>query len=298
MTDISSTPGIAPGEPPRLTREEADLRYRATGPIADPGALLADFIARSTADREGHAGVLGLRYGADDDQTLDIFLPRGGGAGAPVHIFIHGGYWYQFGKDEWSFTAEALAEAGAIVVVPRYALCPKVGIADIVQQMRTMLAWIWENIGAHGGDRDRIFVSGHSAGGHLAMELLLTDWAADFGLPADILKGVAAISGLYDLRPIRASYVQEQIALTEEDAERLSPLLRIDRAQTPLIVAVAESDPEGFHLQWSQLIERWTELGGAPVSIHLAGHDHLTELYELGLADGVLANAIRTQMGL
>ena len=184
------------------------------------------------------------------------------------------------------------------MIVPRYSLCPKVVIAQIVEQMRTMLEWVWRNICQYGGDRDQIFVSGHSAGGHLAMELMLTDWHGDYGLTEDVIKGVAAISGLYDLRPIRDTYVQEQIGLSERDAERLSPLLRIGKPSTPLIVAVAESDPPGFHYQYEQLIERWRAAGETPVALPIARHNHLSELYEMGEANGQLALAIAAQMGL
>ena len=291
-------PDAALGAPLALTREDADRLYRATGAVADPGAVMADFIARSHVFRERHPGILDIAYGAGEDEVLDIFLPRHAEGLAPVHIFIHGGYWYQFGKDEWSFVAEALTASGAIVVVPRHALCPAVGIADIVRQMQAMLAWLWHHIGQHGGDRERMFVSGHSAGGHLAMELHLTDWQACHGLPADMLKGVAVISGLYDLRPLIHSYVQAHIGLSEHEARQLSPLLRIGPSATPLIIAVAQADPPGFHGQAAQLAGLWRAQGNPLRLIDVDDRNHLTELYELSCPDGVLARAIGAQMGL
>ena len=206
-----------------------------------------------------------------------------------MHIFIHGGYWYQFGKDEWSFIAGALTAAGVMVVVPRYSLCPTVGIGEIVHQMRAMLCWVHGRIGNFDGDPDRIFVSGHSAGGHLATELLLTDWERDYGLPRNVLKGVLSISGLYDLQPIRDSYVQDQVGLSEQEARRLSPLLHAVGNDVPVTLAVAEDDPEGFHLQARQFEAAWHVSGKTLKRLTLPGTDHLTVLDALSRPDGRLA---------
>src|SRR5690606_28072156 len=121
--------------------------------------------------------------------VMDIFLPVTACVDRPVHIFIHGGYWYQFGKNEWSFISQGLTQQGCLVVVPKYSLCPKVGIAEILQQMRTLLIWCYRNIRMYGGNPDKISISGHSAGGHLATELVLTDWEREYSAPVNLIKG-------------------------------------------------------------------------------------------------------------
>lgn len=298
VMNSKTTPDRVGGEAEQLSRDEADRLYRATGAIVDPGAVLADFIARSRAFRQAHGGLLDIAYGDGPDETMDIFLPASPGAAMKVHVFIHGGYWYQFGKDEWSFIAEALTAAGAIVIVPRYSLCPAVKISDITHQMQAMLCWVWHNIAAHGGDPGQIFVSGHSAGAHLALELHCPDWQAGRYLPADLLKGMTLISGLYDLRPIRSSYVQAHVRLSAAEAEACSPLLRIRPSATPLIVALAQEDPPGFHSQAASLVARWTACGNDLIMVAANGQNHLTELFELSRPGGILSEAIMAQMGL
>lgn len=284
-------------EKPKLAREEADRLYRTTQTIADPAAMLQRLIDKSTAYRKEHPGILDLAYGPGPDERVDIFLPDKGVAGAPVHIFIHGGYWYQCGKHEWSFLAEALTEAGAIVLVPRYSLCPTVAIGEIVAQMRTLVAWVAGKISNYGGDSTQLYLSGHSAGGHLVTEMALTDWTS-YGLPEDILKGVTSISGLYDLRPLLSTYVQEHIRLSYSDAVRLSPLLHARSISTALTVAVGGNEAKGFLRQMDEFTDVWQESGNTIRGITLTGHDHFSLLHEFSDRDGILAIAVKEQMNL
>lgn len=277
-------------------RAEADRLYHATAMIADRADLLETFVDRSRTFRQENSGILNVSYGARVEEVADIFLPRGGCDGAPVHIFLHGGYWYQFGKDEWSFLAEGLTRAGVIVVIPRYSLCPTVSVPQILEQMRALLAWCHKNISAYGGSADRITVSGHSAGGHLAIELLLTRWHADFGIPDDLIKGVTAISAIYDVRPIRDSYVQEHVFLSGEDARRISPVLNIRPTSAPLVMAVAEDDPPGFHEQLNEFANGWRAAGNRVESFTLDGCNHLNCLFSM--TDGAVLDAILDQCRL
>jgi len=281
-----------------LDRSEADRLYDATGEIHDRADLLATFIDGSERYRAANAGVLGIRYGISVDETLDIFLPSSSAPGAPVHIFIHGGFWYQFGSREWSFVAERLTAAGAIVVIPRYSLCPKVGVAEIVAQMRSMLCWVWRNVAQYGGDREKIFLSGHSVGGQLALELTLTDWEAEYGLPATTIKGVTSISGLYDLTPIALCYVQEYACLSSRDSAKLSPISHVTPVATPLILTAGALEPEGFLRQMEDFRSAWEAAGNAVDAFVLDDHNHLTILEEVSVPGGRIIEAILAQMRL
>ena len=139
-------------------------------------------------------------------------------------MFIHGGYWQALDRKDFSFVAERLVEAGAAVALVGYDLAPAVDMDTIVGQIRAAIAWLYRNADAHGFDPDRICLAGHSAGGHLAAMALATDWTA-FGLPADLVKGVCAISGVFDLEPIRLCYLNEVVRLDAEQARRNSPVL-------------------------------------------------------------------------
>ncbi len=196
--------------------------------------------ASALVRREARA-TLDVPYGSGTGETLDIFAPAvpGPPEGAPVLVFIHGGYWRSLDKSEYSFVAPVFNAAGALVVVPNYALCPAVTVEHIALQMAAMLAWVWRNAAAHGGDPQRIAVVGHSAGGHLATMLLSCRWkeVAD-DLPAMPVTGALSVSGLYDLEPLRHTpMVQGDLKLTPTSVARLSPAFfprpRLARSCTP-----------------------------------------------------------------
>ena len=162
-----------------------------------------------------------MRYGPTRAERVDIFPA---GEGAPVHIFIHGGYWRRFAAADFSFVAEALVAAGTTAVIVDYALCPGVSIDEIVRQVRAAIAWTWTNASTFGGARDRITLSGHSAGGHLTAMALATDWPGQYDLPSDVIKAGLAISGLFDLAPFPYSWLQPSLQLTWEQVLRQSPI--------------------------------------------------------------------------
>ena len=141
-------------------------------------------------------------------------------------VFIHGGYWRALDKSDFSFVAPAFIGAGAMVVVPNYALCPAVSIEHDRLQLVHALAWVWRHAAQHGGDPQRIVVAGHSAGGHLAAMLLSCRWkqVAD-DLPAQLVVGALSISGLYDLEPIAPHAVSASATCSSTPASvgRLSP---------------------------------------------------------------------------
>ena len=145
---------------------------------------------------------LNVPVGEGPDEVIDIFPAVE--LGAPVHVFIHGGYWQAMSKDEFSYVADGVVDQSAAVVVVNYALAPAVDIDEIVRQCRAALAWVWRHAKEFAATPERIYVSGHSSGGHLTAMLLSTDWPAfAANLPSDLVKGGCAISGLYDLEAMR-----------------------------------------------------------------------------------------------
>ena len=171
--------------------------------------------------REALVCTLDVRYGAGPNMTADLFPAPA--AGAPIQVFIHGGYWRAMDKDVHSFPAEGFVAAGGAAVSLNYALAPAVTLDTIVEQCRTAIEWLADNAGRLNGDPDRIFVSGHSAGGHLTAMMLCTDWAAR-GRPAGLVKGGTAISGIFDLAPLRETSINDDVRLDAESAARNSPI--------------------------------------------------------------------------
>src|SRR5262249_42948034 len=169
----------------------------------------------------------------------DVFLPAGTGSRpAPVQVFVHGGYWMLLDKSDFSFVARPFHDAGAVSVVINYALIPTVDIDELVRQCRAAILSVHRNIAPLARGRERIFVSGHSAGGHLVAMLMSTDWPAFAGIPADVIKGGAGLSGLYDLEPIRLSYLNDTLGLTTEVARRNSPVHLAPARSGPLLLPV------------------------------------------------------------
>jgi arylformamidase len=172
----------------------------------------ADMLKRGRAE-------LGLSYGDTPRQSFDLFLPDAGEK-APLAIFIHGGWWRSLDPSMFSQTARGLNRRGIMVAVVGYDLCPNVGIGDIVEQMRRACVSLWQRYSR------RIFVVGHSAGGHLAGALVATDWAALYPkAPADLVPAGYSISGVFDLGPLVSITPNQDLRLTAETARQLSPAL-------------------------------------------------------------------------
>ena len=175
----------------------------------------------SAALRARWPGELDLAYGPTPRQAIDLFLPPDATA-APILVFIHGGYWQSRDRKDFSFVAGPWLERGVAVALLGYDLAPAVRMDAIVAQVRAGLAWLYRQAPAHGCDPTRLHVAGHSAGGHLAAITLMTDWPG-FGLPEDMIKGVCAISGVFDLEPIRLCYLNEVVGLDEDEGAPQQP---------------------------------------------------------------------------
>jgi len=243
--------------------------------VPDFADHLARWQVQGERARRELPGHLDLPYGTPDGQKLDVFPAER--AGAPVAVFIHGGYWRSLTKSDHSFVAPALHAMGATVVVPDYALCPAVTIPQITMQMVQALAWTWRNARRFNGDPSRITVIGHSAGGHLAAMLLACQWqAVDPELPAQVLRNALGISGLYDLEPIaRTPFLQADLRLTPADVRRASPAYLPAPAQGQLY-SVAGGDESAEFLRHNSLIQQAWGKRAVPLSEALPGLNHFS----------------------
>jgi arylformamidase len=252
---------------------------------------------------------LDLAYGNSPGERLDIFpasAPAPGGA--PLIAFIHGGYWQALDKSDFSYLAPAFVEAGIAFASLNYDLAPATRIAGMVTQVRQALAWLHGNAAAQGVDPARIFVAGHSAGGHLTAMALATDWAAtdwaatewagDFGLPADLVKGGCSVSGVYDLEPISLSYHQAVLSVSPEEVADCSPLRSLPRhvgpGAAPLLCAVGSEETDEFLRQQADYLAAWRAAGLRGAAIDLPGRNHFTAIDALGEPAHPLFQAVRS----
>jgi arylformamidase len=271
-----------------------DAEYNNRAKVKDAMEWIARYGAESARVRAELPMRFDVPYGPHHAERLDVFLPERPGP-APIHVFIHGGYWHRLDKADFSFVTRAFREAATVVV--NYALVPSVHLDELVRQVRASIAWVYANAKTFGGDPTRITVSGHSAGGHLVAMLLATDWA-QFGAPADVVKAGCAISGLYDLEPIRLCYLNDVLALSPETAHRNSPVLLKPRGHAPLVLTVGADEGPEYLRQQDDLAAAW-RAHGAPVDIVDApGFDHFSIIAQLERPDSALARTIRRQMGL
>ena len=242
---------------------------------------------------------LDIAYGDHRRERLDLFFPGDPEPlrDAPIHAFIHGGYWYAQRKENFSYVAQGLIQEGVIVAVLEYELCPDVGISEIVRQVRAALAWLWRNAVEFGGDPQKMFASGHSAGGHMTAMSLATDWPAfGDGLPENLVNGGVTIGGVFDLEPIRLCFLNEILGLDETAARLESPLYNLPVGQVSLVIAVGERESAEFIRQSQQYANACTDNGVSAEMMVIGEHHHISVMDQLGRADALITSVILKQI--
>ena len=219
--------------------------------------FLRSWHSRSENYRLNTNASLNIRYGHSDRELLDVFpVPA---KLAPVHVFIHGGYWQALNKDSFSFFAEYVNRNDECGVVLNYGLCPTITMATIVDQIYAAMNWVLENIHRFGGDPGRIQVTGHSAGAHLLAKLLTGNWSLQSGSKSPFHR-FNALSGIYDLQPLVDTSVNHALALDQKSAEALSPLFEDPRkpsASTSLNLYVGDLESTEYKNQSERLLNAW-----------------------------------------
>lgn len=244
-----------------------EREYDARGTVADIAPFLDQYAALSAEMRATLPVHRAVAYGRQAETKMDIFPgPEAGGAdGAPVFLFIHGGYWRLLSRADSAFMAGALHGSGIATIALDYALAPAASLDDIVHQVRQAVAFIWREGHRYGLDRNRIHVGGSSAGGHLTGMVLGQGWHQDYGVPETVLAGAFAASGLFDLEPVRLCTPNSWLHLSEEDAARLSPLRHLPEgmraASCPLIVTYADGETDEFKRQSRDYAQAWGDRG-------------------------------------
>jgi arylformamidase len=258
--------------------------------------------ARRAANSAVARAVLGeplrLQYGASEMEGIDVYRCKQDNA--PVNVYIHGGAWRSGRSREFTFLAELFVNAGAHSVIVDFNNIDDVGgnLMAMAKQVRSAVAYVCKNAASFGGDPSRVYVTGHSSGGHLAGCVLTTDWARDFGLPKDVVKGGICASGMYDLKPVRLSKRSKYVKFTDEIEQELSAQRHIDRLNCPIIVAHGTLETPEFQRQARDFAAA-VKAAGKPVKFLVGeSYNHFEMLETLASPYGLLGRAVLEQMRL
>lgn len=249
---------------------------------------------RSTQARDEMDGYVDVPYGSHPMEKLDVF--RAKGESRAMLMFIHGGFWRGLDKKDHSFVAQPFVARGITVALINYALCPSVKVENIVMQTLQATAWLYRNGSNFGAPAGRLFVAGHSAGGHLTAMTMAAQWprfAAD--LPRKVVQGALSLSGVFDVGPIiDVPSVNVDVRLDAEQASYVSPALMPPATDAPLYLAVGGAEQAGFQDQHKLIKRKWKKI--IAEDIPCPGDDHFTVLNRFANPDSALFSAAMKMM--
>jgi arylformamidase len=238
-----------------------------------------------------------VAYGTSDIEKLDIY--RTSAKNAPINIFVHGGAWRNGAAANYAYQAEMFVHAGAHHVILDFINVDAASgdLFPMVEQVRRAIAWVYRNAASFGGDRERIYLTSHSSGSHLSGCALINDWEKD-GLPRDILKGAALLSGMYDLEPVRLSKRSSYVAFTDKMESDLSAMRHIDRVHTPVILFCGTLESPEFQRQSADFHAALTAAGKPAKLVIATGYNHFELPETLANPYGLVGREVLAQMGL
>lgn len=277
-------------------RDELEAQYDVVATVPSLEAYLTHYQVLSDATVSKIGGTLDIAYGDDPLQTLDWFSAESGGA--PMLVYLHGGYWTVGDKAGCRFPAEVFTAAGVAWAPVNYRLAPSVSLDDIVADTRHAIAWLYHNAASLGADPDRLYVCGSSAGGQLASMLLAQGWQAACSVPADVIKGVCTISGIHDLEPLLHISHQQYLQLDLSAVRRNSPIHNLPPETTPLIVSWGGMETPEFERQSKDYAAACSSAGLTVETLYLKQHNHFSLADELGRQDSSLTRLILDMMAL
>ncbi|HQQ96324.1 MAG TPA: alpha/beta hydrolase [Cyclobacteriaceae bacterium] len=237
-----------------------------------------------------------VQYGNTETEQLDMYVPKR--KNAPIHIFIHGGAWQVGnGAGEQAYMGRKFFEAGVLYVAPDYELVTSSNrsLYPMVEQLRKAVVWTYRNAVRLGGNPDKIYLSGHSAGAHLAGVLIATDWT-EYGLPADVIKGALLCSGMYDLYPVSLSSRNKYVEFTDKMVKDFSPIKHLDLIRTPIILAYGTQESPEFKRQSQEFAAALKNQSKRVELYVLEGYNHFELMVAMGNPYDILSELMIKQI--
>jgi arylformamidase len=271
------------------TQAELDRNFDQRGWVANALEVIGRYPVLSAATRNRLKHQANLSYGPSADEVLDVF--PAGKPSAPTQIFIHGGAWRNFTKNDYSFAAETFVAHGVNAIIPNFAKLPSVRLPDVAAQIQRAIAWAVAHVRQWDGDPDRIYLSGQSSGAHLVATALTWRWAS-LNLPASTIKSAFLISGAFDLEPVLLSARSSYVKLNATEQEELSPRRHANSINCPIFIAYAEYDTDEFQRQSREFAAALAKAGRLKGVECFRGLNHFELVEALGDPQSPLAKAI------
>ncbi len=276
-------------------RELRDREYSPSVLVSDLSWYLREYAARSAQARKTLSWRV-CAYGPSPAEQL-IFFPAAE-PDAPLHVYIHGGYWQELSKEDSCFAAPDFVARGAAFAAIGYGLAPAHRLDEIVAMVRRGVRWLYDNAPGLSVDPGSIFLSGSSAGAHLVAMCLLDHPDPGSVRLADVVHGASLLSGVYDLEPLVRTYVGEAMGLTAAEAVRNSPVRLPHGRFPPLIIARGENETKAFADQHDRFVRALHDAAAPVTDMVVTPRNHFDLPFELGDPASPLGRATLEGMGL
>jgi len=267
-----------------------DVQYDIEATVDDLDSYRLEFGALSEQVLGSENIQLDVAYGPEPLQNLDIFPT--GDAASPIVVYIHGGYWKVGDKAGYRFPAKVFNAQGVTWITMNYRLAPDVTLDDIVDDVRSGITWIYNNAADFRGDQDRIIVAGSSAGGHLTGMIAAQGWQSDYCLPDNVIKGITAASGLYDLAPFLHTSQKEYLNLDGASVQRNSPWHNLPRQDLPMLITWAGKETAEFMRQSLDYAKLCGGAGNPVETLAYPEHNHFSLAREYTKAESDLVQGV------
>ena len=263
-----------------MSQAKVEQEYSPSSCVDDIMVYINDYISHSNAVQDQLSYQSNLAYGNHIGELLDYFPAHNDG---PLLVYIHGGYWQELSKSESCLMAPGLLEQGTSVAVIDYTLAPQASINHMIAQCCRAVAWLVSQAKELGFDRNKVVIAGSSAGGHLCASVLQAAQQSLHGLGPQSISGAILLSGVYDLRPLVATTINDALMLTTEDATDLSPGLYSNRGFPPCIMAYGSNETQEFKRQSQEYHLQLLSDGVNSQCFEVAERNHFDIVFDLAL---------------
>jgi len=280
-----------------MDQQELDDAYDQAVYAPNRDLVRARRVANNKIARARMAAPDRRAYGPTEIEQVDIYRTRT--PNAPIMMYIHGGAWKGGRSEQVAYMAEPFIHNGVHFIAIDFNNCLEVGgsLFPMIDQVRRAIAWVYQNAQSFGGDPQRLYVTGHSSGGHLAGCVAITEWEK-MGLPRDIVKGILCASGMYDLKAPRLSKRSKYVAFTDEMEHELSPQRHLDRINAPITITYGSLETPEFQRQGRDFHAALVK-AGKPVKLYVGeAYNHFETQETMHSPWGLMGHAAFELMGM